>query len=321
MSLLRIIGASCLCGVVGIVACSGGDEVASEQASNEELPGEDAVYADEHEEGEALTAALKANPEDPATLAWQEHYNARADERAGLFMTLEVEPGHEVKFYDPGDGTKLITETSKLEHERVLTEKGVTTSYESAYRAVRPGDEVPQEVLDADARTPESDPMLAQQGPESVGLEPVGDIEAVQNHGDGLVEKHVDDCAHFEDGHGLCPSGDQDWCVCNPPWQGNGGPFGFTNTTHSFHAVGAITGPFLVTLKGGNSTFGPFSVAQGNNFVRTVTSNKTTSHCGWLEACNSRFALLTHTVEVHNASTDTLFWGACFDGGQTFDCP
>ena len=114
MSLLRVIGASCLVGVVGVVgvvACSSSDDSARTEAPAV-LPTESAHYANEMEEGEALNAALDAKPTDQATLGWQTRFNARADQRARLFLTLEVEPGHAIKFYEPGNGMKLITEVS-----------------------------------------------------------------------------------------------------------------------------------------------------------------------------------------------------------------
>ena len=255
----------------------------------------------------ALDEALNATPNDPEVLAWKERLNSASDVRAGIFLSIDAGEGRTVKFFETPTGDKMIAEVGPIDVVPAL--EGLTDgSFEGVYRHLNPGAEVPERVLEADARLLE--PMAHE--PAQAEVPEAEPCSAAGEHG----QKHATrSCSHFKS-HNTCRSSDTQWCACELSGSTSGSRNG---VQYSVQFVGSYKGSVTFEIDTSDSN-GPwaYAVSEGEIIGRSMTS---ASRCGcaWWNSQACVPCKFAHSGRVYNASGDRYHWGACFDkdGDQT----
>ena len=301
-------------GAAGVGVESVDDEPAATPDVAQEIGGPDghAAASIPEQEFAALDRALDSNPADPEAIAWKARLNAKADALAGIFMAIPAGSGRVVKFYQSGD-TSMVGEFGRIGVERALKNVQFTT-FADVYQHLRPLDEVPAKVLEADLRMASVAPSQAEADDTAPEVTPHGDPNA-------WVPKHVtSSCAHFKDGHVSCPRSDTFWCVCDLRGDTGGSR---SNVTHSWNRVASFNGSVTYSLERvGSSNPGPFTFAVAHGETLTVTmTNGTCRSCNLFGCGSINLCKRTHRSRVFNAAGNDYHWGACFDRDNNLACP
>src|ERR1041385_5874199 len=98
-----------------------------------------------------VDAHLSANPDDPKVKQELADVRREADRLNGLVATIELEPGHSVRFYSPGRGVAVVAETHSADQSSVVTERSIAPHGLAVfYQSLRPREAVPQALIDLD---------------------------------------------------------------------------------------------------------------------------------------------------------------------------
>ncbi|MCP4603886.1 MAG: hypothetical protein GY847_25760, partial [Proteobacteria bacterium] len=156
---LRTITIISLIVFVAAIACE--EDIATDNPSEDSvlLDAETSIQQSDDEllsELAILDKILTDNPNDPIALARVEVLNQEADTKAGLFQTIEISEGHVIKLFELSDGSRVIEELLPIGHDQVLEGASLDT-FESVYRHLRPEQEVPAKILEADTRIAATD--------------------------------------------------------------------------------------------------------------------------------------------------------------------
>jgi hypothetical protein len=75
-----------------------------------------------------------------------------AEPKSTPLFSLAIEDGHKVDFYELANGRPFVGESAREFQVPVLGKAGKATSLADVYRAIKPGSDVPAELLEADKR-------------------------------------------------------------------------------------------------------------------------------------------------------------------------
>jgi len=247
-----------------------------------------------------------------------------------VLARIEIGPGHVVKFYEPVEGVRMVGERYTGTQERVL--KGLSeNSFESVYRKLKPGEEPPAALIEADRRA--TDPELASAPPPLLDQATPEQAEPESPS----IDKHAtSSCTHFRTTHGGCPQGipsegDIPFCFCNNVSVARA----FSHTaSHSAWLLGSYVGSVTLRLTyNGSSVLLNEVIDQGEHFGIQMFSGdgwgtrSSCNGCGWSASCSwYSECLRDHRGDVLSVQTgDSYHFGGCTEndqsaGGDAFEC-
>jgi hypothetical protein len=190
------------------------------------------------------------------------------DER-GLVYSLQVGPGHEIRFYRPGE-VLIMTERAPAGIP-MLMQTVSDASPAGLFAAVRPGQRLPPELAGFEQLPGGAGPT------ELIGAEDFGG-----NGGEPLsVDEHADSSgAHFRDVHRMCPTSLRDMIRSYPAfatgcWLNVGGPGStWASATHSQTFVGSCIGNTQLAFYYDGRWQRTDTVLEGQNFSLIAWSGK-----------------------------------------------
>jgi hypothetical protein len=267
--------------------------------------------------------AFKIAPQHPAVLARKNQLNGINDQLAGIIESIDVAPGHLVKFYASDTG-RMLVERRTPDQPSVL--KGVSfDSFAHIHRTLRPAAAVPALLVEADLRA--QDAALASAAPPELPQVP----EAQDQASDVLVEKHVtDSCQHFKD-HGNCPLGsssDFPFCFCNNEGVARSNA---RASTHSAWLVETYAGSVSFRFKYNGSTVSTIAVGPGEHYGIQYVSGSghgDTPSCPGCSAWSANCNFILHCRREHRGeiiaveAADKYHFGGCTetDAESPWEC-
>jgi hypothetical protein len=305
-----------LLGVWG-AACSGNPDSAPAGGAQQ--------FASEDEEATAIDLALSKNPNDPVARKLAREFNARSQQKAGLFHTVDMGQTRLVKFYQNGT-RKMVTIEAKVGAPEIKLRTAGRT-FAEIYGDLKPGEAVPQAVLDADLRHHElmlqqaaerpvvpaaeetpvrpTTPTLAKDSLVSAGE---ARLDPTKGSGTELVEKSMS-CDEFQS---VCPRGGT-WDACNCNMTADAA-LSFNDVEVSEHTFIVREGVVTAKVMAGDET--PFREVLGADDFRHVGAWDTCSCSGW-GACAEAICPKTHTQNVWNvAEGERYHRGMCNERGS-----
>jgi hypothetical protein len=256
--------------------------------------------------------AFNVDQKNPKVLARKDQLNEINDRLANVVETIEVEPGHVVKLYEPTPGARMVSETYQKDQTRVM-KTIAATSFADVFRALKPNSEVPSSLVETDLRAADATLMVAP-SPEIEQLPPAPAAEP-------QVDKHgTSDCSHFKFDHGGCPIGesaDPDACFCNNV----GISRAFANAaTHSAWLVSAYVGSVSFEFKYNGTAYSTVAIAPGEFYGiqwRSGSGNGNDPSCPGCSAWVASCATWTYCRREHRGTIvavepgDSYHFGGC----------
>jgi hypothetical protein len=263
-------------------------------------------FADLAERFKAVDEKLDANPKDPQALEEVARLRAEVDSRMNVLTTVEMSPVHRVRFYEPFPGVTLVHEWfSQGAKPKAILEGFKYNSLAEVHQKLRPGESVPEVLLQADRRALE--PLDS--------LPSMTEADVIHDEASPLISKISSSCSEFKNAGG-CPgggSGDSPWCFCNIT-----GNFTKSITTDiADWSIAPYRGSVSLQLTVSGTVLLIDAVPQGewHWWVTKSGSGKGDKfcNCGTWQACGTVFhCFRNHSGAVINASGDGYHYGGVF---------
>lgn len=291
---------------VGAETTAGVEKQGETAATLDETPELDVVenrFEDLAEQFKAADEALNANPKDEKALAEIARLNAEAASRMNLVATVELEPDHSVKFYEPIPGVPVVHEQFPQGEGRMSALSGRKFgSVADIHQTLRPKVAVPNTLLDLDIRAAQA-----------LSLMPVSLEAELPEQELPLSPKISSSCNEFKAAGG-CPTSSQgvNWCQCNKV-----GNFTKSQTTeYSDWFIAPYKGTVSVEFSvSGVVLMGISAVAGEFHFVWTRSewgNGDKFCDCGVWQACGEHYCYRNHSGRVFNASGDEYHYGGWY---------
>lgn len=265
-----------------------------------------------------LDPILSENPEDPEGREAADALARRVDVLDGLIYELQGEDGLRVKYYEkhPGQVTTLLFTENVEDTERYDL---ANMSPVESFRAFRPGEVVPQVLLEAEARLAEvevrSTPPMELPDEQVNRLERTSHVGQQAQHHD--VANHVDqrDLVHWVVEH--CPDSNSNNCFGD--WHDGDLTWTAGAYRHAVWRVLAAHGSITVSLKTkptGDQLFGeqwgPYQLWTGV-YIMQATSGQTYWYYPWwcqlgIISCAGEWTRykVNHEMSISNAGGDVI---------------
>jgi hypothetical protein len=263
-------------------------------------------FADLAERFKAVDDLLDANPKDPNALAEVARLRAEVDSRLNVLTTVQVDAGHQVKFYEPFPGVTLVHEWfSQGVKPQPLVQGLKYGSLAQVHQKLRPSESVPEVLLAADRRAAE--PLNS--------LPAMTEADVIAEEASPLIPKISSSCTEFKNAGG-CPDygdpGKTPWCFCNRT-----GDFTKSHTTNfSDWSIAPYRGSLSLQLSVAGSVLLIDAVPQGEWHWWGTQSGTGTGdkfcNCGTWQACGTMFCFRNHSGAILNASGDGYHYGGIF---------
>jgi hypothetical protein len=321
---LALLG-SCSLGLLGTSCSSEGDGTPAERpptVADFDLTSVPTNFAELEAAVAEWDRAYDVGRTHPAVLARKEELVKINDGLANMVESVEIEPGHVVKFYEPHPGARMVTETFLDNQKRAL--QGVAlTSFADVYRALRPTATPPVALAEVDERA--ADTALQSAPPADLGQatteQPAPEPESIDKHA-------TSSCTHFKNSHGGCPAGstgDTPFCRCNV---GSVPQAAAAASTHSAWLVAPYLGgvSFRFTYSGTVQSTVP--IVQGEHYgIQWTSGSGSGSHpscngCTWAGCNNYPYCVREHRGDVINVTTGEQYhFGGCLEYDYpTWEC-